>query len=57
MAGLLLAATAAGAGGEHLVLSGNNGPVALWLADGIPQLICLLIIGRLAAALIARARS
>ena len=52
-AGLLLAATAAGVGGEHLVLSGNDGPVALWLVDGVPQLICLVVVGRLAAALIA----
>jgi arabinofuranan 3-O-arabinosyltransferase len=52
LAGLMLAAAAAGAVGQHLVLSGDNGPAALWLADGIPQAICLLIIGRLAAALI-----
>ena len=52
LAGLMLAAAAAGAMGQHLVLSGDNGPVALWLADGIPQVICLLIIGGLAAALI-----
>ena len=51
-AGLLLAATAAGVAGEHLVLSGNDGPVALWLVDGVPQIICLAVIGRLAAALI-----
>lgn len=51
-AGLLLAATAAGVAGEHLVLSGNDGPVALWLVDGVPQVICLVIIARLAAALI-----
>jgi hypothetical protein len=52
VAGLMLAASAAGAVGEHLVLGGGSGPVALWLADGIPQIICLLIIGRLTAALI-----
>ena len=51
-AGLLLAATATGVAGEHLVLSGNDGPVALWLVDGVPQVICLVIIARLAAALI-----
>jgi arabinofuranan 3-O-arabinosyltransferase len=51
-AGLLLAATAAGVAGEHLVLSGNDGPLALWLVDGVPQVICLVIIARLAAALI-----
>jgi len=52
VAGLMLAASAVGAVGEHLVLSGDNGPVALWLGNGIPQIICLLIIGALAAALI-----
>ena len=52
VAGLMLAASAAGAVGEHLVLSGDNGQGALWLADGTPQIICLLIIGRLTAALI-----
>ena len=52
VAGLMLAAAAVDAVGEHLVLSGDNGPIALWLADGIPQIICLLIIGRLAAELI-----
>jgi arabinofuranan 3-O-arabinosyltransferase len=52
VAGLMLAASAVGAVGEHLVRSGDSGPVALWLADGIPQIICLLIIGRLTAALI-----
>ena len=52
-AGLLLAATAAGVAGEHLVLSGSDSPVALWLVDGVPQVICLVVIGRLAAALIA----
>jgi arabinofuranan 3-O-arabinosyltransferase len=52
VAGLMLAASATGALGEHLVRSGDSGPVALWLADGVPQIICLLIIGRLTAALI-----
>jgi arabinofuranan 3-O-arabinosyltransferase len=52
VAGLMLAAAAADAVGEHLVLGGDNGTVALWLGDGIPQIICLLIIGRLAAELI-----
>jgi arabinofuranan 3-O-arabinosyltransferase len=52
VAGLMLAASAAGAVGEHLVRGGDNSPAALWLADGIPQVICLLIIGRLTATLI-----
>jgi arabinofuranan 3-O-arabinosyltransferase len=52
VAGLLLAAAAAGSVGQHLVASGDNGTVALWLADGIPQVICLLIVGWLTAVLI-----
>jgi arabinofuranan 3-O-arabinosyltransferase len=52
VAGLMLAAAAAGAVGQHLVLGGDNGTVALLLADGIPQVICLLIIGWLTAVLI-----
>jgi arabinofuranan 3-O-arabinosyltransferase len=52
VAGLMLAAAAADAVGEHLVLGGDNGTVALWLTDGTPQIIGLLIIGRLAAELI-----
>jgi arabinofuranan 3-O-arabinosyltransferase len=51
-AGLLLAASAAGAIGQYLIMGGDSGPVTLWLADGIPQIICLLIIGQLAVALI-----
>jgi arabinofuranan 3-O-arabinosyltransferase len=52
VAGLMLAASAADAVAERLVRSGDNSPVALWLADGIPQIVCLLIMGGLAAALI-----
>jgi hypothetical protein len=52
VAGLMLAAAAAGSVGQHLVLRGDNDTVALWLADGIPQVICLLIIGWLTAVLI-----
>jgi hypothetical protein len=52
VAGLMLAAAAAGAVGQRLVVSGDNGTVELWLADGIPQVICLLIVGWLTAVLI-----
>jgi arabinofuranan 3-O-arabinosyltransferase len=52
VAGLMLAAAAAGAVGQRPALSGDNGAVALWLADGIPQILCLLIVGWLTAVLI-----
>jgi arabinofuranan 3-O-arabinosyltransferase len=52
MVGVMLAVSAAGAVGEHLLRGGDNSPVALWLADGIPQMICLFIIAGLAATLI-----
>jgi arabinofuranan 3-O-arabinosyltransferase len=52
LVGLLLAATACSVAGEQLWLSAGNGPVMMWLASGVPQVICLIIIGRLAAAFI-----
>jgi arabinofuranan 3-O-arabinosyltransferase len=52
LAGLLLAASASGALGEDLLLAGRSGPVVTGLWNAIPQVICLLIVGRLAAALI-----
>lgn len=50
--GLLLAAAAAGGEGEHLLRSGDSSPLTMWLASGVPQIICLVIIGRLAIALL-----
>jgi arabinofuranan 3-O-arabinosyltransferase len=50
--GLLLAASACGAVGEYLLRSGDSSPAAMWLTSGIPQIICLVIIGRLAASLL-----
>jgi hypothetical protein len=49
---LLLAASACGALGEHLLLAGVSGPLVTGLWNAIPQVICLVIVGRLAAALI-----
>jgi arabinofuranan 3-O-arabinosyltransferase len=52
LAGLLLAAAASGAVGEHLLLTGNSGPPVAGLSGAVSQIICLVIVGRLAAALI-----
>ena len=52
LAGLVLAASACGAAGEHLLLAGNSGLVVTTLGNTAPQIICLVIAGRLAAALI-----
>jgi len=52
LAGLLVVASACGAVGEHLALSGDTGLVVSAPANAIPQVICLIVIGGLAAALI-----
>jgi hypothetical protein len=52
LAVLLVVASACSAVGEHLVLAGDSGLAATALANAIPQVICLVIVGRLAAALI-----
>jgi len=49
---LLLAGSACAAVGEHLLVAGNPGPVATGLLNAVPQVICLVIAGRLAAALL-----
>jgi len=49
---LLLVAAACAALGEHLQLAGSSGPVATGLWNAVPQVICLVIVGRLATALI-----
>ncbi len=51
LAGLLLVASACGAVGEHLALSGDIGLVVSAPANAIPQVICLIVIGGMAAAL------
>jgi arabinofuranan 3-O-arabinosyltransferase len=51
LAGLLLLASACGAVGEHLALSGDIGLVVSAPANAIPQVVCLIVIGGLAAAL------
>jgi len=52
LTGLLLAALACGAVGERLLWAGGSGLVVTWLWNAVPQIICLVIVGRLAAALI-----
>jgi arabinofuranan 3-O-arabinosyltransferase len=52
LAGLLIAASICGAAGEHASQAGNSGLVVTALLNGIPQVICLVIVGRLAAAVI-----
>jgi arabinofuranan 3-O-arabinosyltransferase len=52
LTGLLVVAAACGATGEHLLLAGHSGLLVTALSDAIPQVICLVIVGRLMAALI-----
>ena len=52
LAGLLVVASACGAIGEHLALSGDIGLIVSAPANAIPQVICLIVVGGLAAALI-----
>ena len=49
---LLLAAAACGVVGGHLVLDGTTGPVVTVLTNTAPQVICLVVAGRLVAALV-----
>jgi arabinofuranan 3-O-arabinosyltransferase len=51
LAGLLVLASACGAVGEHLALSGDIGLVVSAPANAIPQVVCLIVIGGMAAAL------
>jgi arabinofuranan 3-O-arabinosyltransferase len=50
---LLLAAAACGVVAAQLALDGTTGPVVSVLANTAPQVICLAVVGRLAAALVA----
>jgi arabinofuranan 3-O-arabinosyltransferase len=52
LGGLLLVAAACGAVGEHLALSGDIGSVVSAPATTIPQTICLIVFGGMAAALL-----
>jgi arabinofuranan 3-O-arabinosyltransferase len=52
LAVLLVVAAVCSAAGEHLVLGADSGLAVTALANTIPQVICLVIVGRLAAALI-----
>jgi arabinofuranan 3-O-arabinosyltransferase len=52
LTGMVLAALACGAVGERLLWAGGSGLVVTGLWNAVPQVICLVIVGRLAAALI-----
>ena len=52
LAVLLLAAAVCSAVGEHLLLAADSGRAVTALVNGIPQVICLVIVARLVAALI-----
>jgi arabinofuranan 3-O-arabinosyltransferase len=54
--GLFAVALVVGAIGEHLVFSGDTGPFVTAAANTIPQVICLIVVGCLAAALLRTAR-
>jgi hypothetical protein len=56
LGGLFAVALIVGAIGEHLVFSGDSGPFVTAAANAIPQVICLIIVGGLAAALLRTAR-
>jgi SAM-dependent methyltransferase len=49
---LMLAAAVGAAVGQHLLLAGSSGTIGTALDTLIPQVICLLIVGRLAAELV-----
>ena len=52
LASLLIGASICGAVGVHLQQAGGSGVVVTALLNGVPQIIGLIIVGRLAAALI-----
>ena len=52
VAALLLAAAACGVAGEQLLLAGTTTPLATALVNTAPQVICLVVAARLAAALV-----
>jgi arabinofuranan 3-O-arabinosyltransferase len=55
LSGFFAAALAVGAIGQHLASAGQAGPLVSTLANAIPQVICLVVVGGIAAALL-RAR-
>ena len=56
LGGLFVVALIVGVIGEHLVFSGATGPFVTAAANTIPQVICLIVVGGLAAALLCPAR-
>lgn len=55
--GLLLAASIVGALGDHLVQAGDVGTIVTTLSDSVPQLLGIVIIGRVAAAFLTSDRA
>jgi arabinofuranan 3-O-arabinosyltransferase len=53
VAGLLLAAAVCSVAGERLLAAGASGPLVTALTTTAPQVICLVVVARLAAALFA----
>jgi hypothetical protein len=54
---LVALASVAGALGTHLLFSGDNGPVVTALSNGIPQVICIIVIGGIASELVGSAEA
>ena len=52
LGGLLMIAAVVGAVGEHLLFAGDAGRLVTLLSNVIPQLICLIVVGGMAGALI-----
>jgi arabinofuranan 3-O-arabinosyltransferase len=52
LGGLLMIAAVVGAIGEHLLFSGDSGRLVTLLSNVVPQLICLIVVGGLAGALL-----
>ena len=52
LGGIFAVALVVGVIGQHLVLSGDAGPLVSATANAIPQVICLVVVGGLAAALL-----
>jgi hypothetical protein len=50
--GAFTVALVAGAIGQHLILSGDGGPLVRAMANTIPQVICLMVVGGSAAPLL-----
>jgi hypothetical protein len=56
LGGLLIIGSVVGAAGGHLVFSGDAGRLVTLTSNVLPQLICLLVVGGMAGALISPVR-